>query len=111
MALALTCLSLMMWAAVGAEVLLLDTMTPKAFNAILGAALAVSGWAIMMSHSQRVEQVTNTHAETIAKQVLTIERFFDMGVRSDSAARLDVAATRSMNGFGTDPIQAKGRLR
>ncbi|WP_326828743.1 hypothetical protein OIE13_22825 [Streptosporangium sp. NBC_01810] len=109
MALALTCLSLTMWAAVGAEVSLLDITSPKAFDAILGIALTVSGWAIMMYHSQCVKQITKTHAETIAKQVLTIDRFFALGVRSDLIARLDVAATRSMNGFGANPVQTEGR--
>ncbi|WP_143082186.1 hypothetical protein [Nonomuraea wenchangensis] len=41
------------------------------------------------THAERNEKATSDHAEILAKHVLAVERFFEMGVRSDAVARYD----------------------
>lgn len=92
------------WAVVGVEALLLNLLTPKAFAALIGAALATSGCAAFKQHVKRMEQITAEHAEKMSKQVLAIEKFFDIAIRSDRIARIDAAEGRSTNGFETGPF-------
>ncbi|MGC5012605.1 hypothetical protein ACLQ2R_17715 [Streptosporangium sp. DT93] len=98
-------LSWLGWGAVGVEALLVDILGYKAFAALVGSAIVTSVYAGLKHHAQeikkalgehagRMEEITNAHAEIIAKQVLTIERFFKMGTRSDDAARRDAADVR-----------------
>lgn len=93
------------WGVVGLESFLIDMLAIKPFAALVAAAATVSVAAAMRYHGQRVEESTREHAALMSKQILTIERFFEMGVRSDTRAKIDVADSRARNGHGTGPFR------
>lgn len=96
----------LLWAIVTAEAFL-DLLDTKQFALGLGGAVALAFICITRRHAERVEKVTREHAAVLAKQVLTIERFFAMGALSDNAARFD--ARSRVNGSDTGPLAAYRR--
>lgn len=94
----LALLSWAVWGVIGIEVLVLDLMTIKAFAALVGGALALSWCVIARYHASRMATITNAHAEVMTKQVLAIEKFFEMGRRSDALANIQAAAASRLNG-------------
>lgn len=91
------------WGIIGVESLVVDLLTVKPFAALIAAAVALSVVSAIRYNAQRIEVATREHAALMARQVLTIERFFDMGRRSDAQAKRD-AAFRPMNGHDTGPF-------
>lgn len=108
----LAILSWIVWGVIGIEVLVLDAMSLKAFAALVGGALALSWCVIARYHASRMAAVTDAHAEMMAKQVLTIQKFFDMGRRSDAIASIQAAAANRPNGSGTGEfaVYRSGRI-
>ncbi|MFF3443565.1 hypothetical protein [Streptosporangium sp. NPDC002721] len=99
------------WVAVGVEAFLVNLLSYKAFAALVGAAILTSGCAALKylgqqieaaldRHAERMEKITRTHADIMNGQVLAIERWFKLGVRSDDAARRDAADVHVRNGTG-----------
>lgn len=101
---ALTCLACLAWA--GALVITVSDPTAGKMLAVsIGIGATATGSAVivectarlirkMEEHAQRVEAATTQHANLLAKHVLALDRFFEMGIQSDRAARADAMNVR-----------------
>jgi hypothetical protein len=56
-------------------------------------------------HACRVEKSTAAHAEMLAQHILTLDRFFEMGIHSDRLARTNAADFQPWNARGTGPFR------
>lgn len=59
--------------------------------------------AAVADHAARVETATQAHADQISGQVLTVERFFCLGIRSDSIAKIQAAELNAVDSSDTGP--------
>jgi len=103
--------------AIGAEALLVDlfSLTELTAVAVVTAVASLCGAVEYLArqiskafdqHALRMERITQTHADVMAKQVLAIERWFTMGVRSDAMVRRDVADVHAEGGLDSGPFRA-----
>lgn len=66
---------------------LADVLSAKGHNVVATASVIAPLCAVMLKCSTKVVTAVRDLGERITKQILTIERFFGLGVRSDSIAR------------------------
>lgn len=105
----LATLAWLSWGVVGVEAFLINLLEFKPFIALLATAMSVSVVSAIHYNAGRGEKATREHAELMAKQILTIERFFEMGVRSDTLAKIDAAERCTVNGHDTGPFKMHNR--
>lgn len=107
----LVCLSGLAWA-VAVLIAVADLTSTKVLAVSIGVGATGAVCAVALEsmvrvvrkvedHAQRVERATADHAELLAKHVLALDRFFELGVHSDRLAQEDAADLHPWPSRGT----------
>lgn len=112
---ALACLSALAWAA-SFTIAVIDLSGTSILAVAIGVGATAAVCAVSLEcmvrivrkvedHARRVELATATHAEMLAKHILTLDRFFEMGLQSDRLARTNATDLRPWASQGTGPFR------
>ncbi len=82
-----------------------DFLNVEAYVLVVSVGALASVASMLSFHADRMERMTMEHARHLSERVLTIERFFGIGVKSNTLAHLEAGELHAPLG-DTGPFRA-----